>query len=130
MGGEFHFSKARRLIQKEVEELLRAGKRLSRDALGVRLLENNRALGRIAIAVPKRIFKRAVDRNRIKRVIREEFRHHEVRRCSVDLLITLRSALKPTVGSVQENGKSGNRHLRETSALLFEDVARRFGHGK
>lgn len=28
----------------------------------------------IAIAVPKRIFKRAVDRNRVKRIIREAYR--------------------------------------------------------
>lgn len=47
--------------------------------------------GRIAIAVPKRILKRAVDRNYVKRIVREGFRHHAVKQEALDVLVSLQA---------------------------------------
>ena len=73
------FPRERRLIKQEVVILLESGARFSRGEFALQLGQNTVGLGRLAISVPKRILKRATDRNYIKRVIREEFRQHEVR---------------------------------------------------
>jgi ribonuclease P protein component len=56
-------------------------------------LENdNRAVpsgARLAVAVPKRLLKKAVERNLVKRWIREALRQHAARKISMDVLLTL-----------------------------------------
>lgn len=44
---------------------------------------------RLAVAVPKRLLKRAVDRNLVKRWMREALRQHPTRMISMDVLLTL-----------------------------------------
>ena len=48
---------------------------------------------RFAISVPKRFLKSAVRRNQFKRLVREAFRHHEIRALPVDMLISLSSKI-------------------------------------
>tara|TARA_Y100000768_G_C23799914_1_gene596657 strand:- start:31 stop:399 length:369 start_codon:yes stop_codon:yes gene_type:complete len=45
---------------------------------------------RLGIAVPKRVVSRAVDRSRLKRQIRESFRHHRAQLGNWDLVVQLR----------------------------------------
>ena len=106
--------------------MLESGARFNRGEFALRLGQNTAGLGRLAISVPKRILKRATDRNYIKRVIREEFRQHEVRARPVDLLITLRSH---TAAGLGENGGPGEnqRRRRDTLRELLTEVSRRFG---
>lgn len=120
------FSRPHRLIKHEVETLLHAGARLSRADFIIKLGENQVSRGRIAIAVPKRILKSAVDRNRVKRVIRETFRQHPVRGLPVDMLVTLRSDAQPVPGE-HDTRTHKNRLKREMLTHLLADVARRFG---
>ena len=82
--------------------------------------------GRIAIAVPKRVHKLAVDRNRIKRMIREAFRQNRVRVASVDILVKLlaRASPPPSEGSKR---KRERQRLRDALTQLLDDVLRRFG---
>lgn len=49
---------------------------------------------RIAVAVPKRLLKRAVERNLVKRWFREAFRQHPTSLVSVDILLTLTAKIK------------------------------------
>lgn len=50
---------------------------------------------RFALAVPKRLLKRAVDRNLVKRHLREAIRHSDLRSVPVDTIITLRAIEPP-----------------------------------
>lgn len=120
------FSRQHRLNKHEVERLLRAGARLSKADFIVKLGENQVSRGRIAIAVPKRILKSAVDRNRVKRVVRETFRQHPVRELPVDMLVTLRSDVQAAAGESKAHSHK-NQLRRESLTQLLGDVARRFG---
>ena len=126
LGTGKRFRRKHRLLKHDVLSLLRDGARLGRAEVVIKLNENTHAIGRIAIAVPKRILKRAIDRNSVKRVIREEFRQHALRAVSVDMLVTLRSVVGVRPGE-RAMGKHQRQQLRGTLAQLFRDVSRRFG---
>ncbi len=49
---------------------------------------------RLGLIVPKKKLKRAVDRNRIKRISREVFRHHQWQLHNLDIIIMARSGLQ------------------------------------
>jgi len=120
------FRRQHRLIKREVVALLRDGARLASANLVVKLGENKFGSGRLAIAVPKKILKRAVDRNRVKRVIRESFRLHTARDFPVDLLVTLQSWPKAAAdGGIF--AMPVRRQLRQTAKQLFAGICQRFG---
>ena len=50
---------------------------------------------RLAVAVPKRLLKKSVDRNLVKRWMREALRQHGNRAAGVDLLLTLTAKFTP-----------------------------------
>ena len=115
-----------RLIKERVVALLSDGARLTRQEFVIRLGENDCGQGRLAIAVPKRILKRAVDRNRVKRVIKEAFRQHPVRTAPVDMLVTMHHQAATQAGDPNAL-KHQCQQLRATLMHLFSDILRRFG---
>lgn len=121
-----YFRRQHRLVKPQVVALLNSGARFGRAELGLKLGENSFGQGRIAIAVPKRMLKFAVDRNRVKRVIREQFRQHQIRACPVDVLVTLQRQMT-TKKKPQRINKSERDRLRVTFAQLLRDVLQRFG---
>lgn len=62
-------------------------KRVFIQGLGVRVCEGAEAQARLGLAISKKTFKRAVDRNRVKRLVRESFRHHLPDLPPVDVVI-------------------------------------------
>ena len=70
------FGRARRLLRKKQfdDVLRRASFRAGRGPLRLAALDNDLGLARLGLVVGKRMLRRAVDRNRAKRVIRESFR--------------------------------------------------------
>lgn len=98
-----------RLQKPTVVEVLRAGRTLKQNnfpreravVIAVRALirsgESSDAgapkCARFAISVPKRFLTSAVRRNQFKRLVREAFRHHEIRAHPVDMLISLASKI-------------------------------------
>lgn len=68
---------------------------------------------RLGQAVSRRVSKRAVDRNRIKRLVRESYRHVRGDLPSVDILLIARSS------AVQQT----NAMLREDLAKLWQKLA-------
>ena len=126
-GSGERFPRTRRLVKHEVVALLERGARFNRGEFALRVGQSTVKQGRLAISVPKRLLKRATDRNYIKRVIREGFRRHEVRALPVDLLVTLRShtPAEPMVGAGANASKRSLR--RERLMQLLSEVSRRFG---
>ena len=69
------FPKAERISGvKDVAALLAGGKWMRSELLKVCFMRNDLEYSRIVVAVPKRLFKRAVKRNLLKRRIREAYR--------------------------------------------------------
>lgn len=73
------FSKKERLTsEKSFEELVEKGNFLNAFPLHIKWLGAERSgKTQVAFAVPKRIFKRAVDRNKLKRRLREAYRKNK-----------------------------------------------------
>lgn len=92
-----------RLASNEVKDLLARGQRDTARVAGMaifgrtlmRMPPPSQDMSRIALAVPKRLLKRAVDRNRVKRILREAFRQHAVRHAGLDTLVTLSGVTQP-----------------------------------
>jgi ribonuclease P protein component len=102
--GPFELPRACRLGSPAVAAVLKTGRRIqatprvkpsSGALITIKVVQRSPeplpsvAFARLAIAVPKRLMKSAVDRNRIKRWTREAFRHHPLRLLPIDLLVTL-----------------------------------------
>ncbi|WP_286718420.1 ribonuclease P protein component [Thalassolituus sp. UBA2009] len=54
---------------------------------------NEQDQARIGFVLAKKQIKRAIDRNRIKRLVRESFRHHQHEMASLDFVLLARSGL-------------------------------------
>lgn len=55
---------------------------------------------RLGVVIAKKLLKKAVDRNRVKRVIREQFRCLRVSLPACDLVVRLAAKLKPVDGKM------------------------------
>src|SRR6266478_5045713 len=88
------YSPRQRLGTADIASLLSSGRALKRPGFSVLFRANLLGVPRLGLIVPKRIFPRAVDRNRMKRLLRELFRAQQARLGSRDILIRL------TVGTV------------------------------
>ena len=78
------FKKAERIVsRKQIETLFGGGTSQSLSAFPLRVVFMTQALPsgeapvQILVSVPKKHFKHAVDRNRVKRQVREAYRHHK-----------------------------------------------------
>jgi len=84
-------SRCRLLSAADYRRVYRTGQRGSTGPFVWNACENNIDTPRLGLAVPKRVVRRAVDRSRIKRLIRESFRHHRQELPPVDIVVSVRS---------------------------------------
>lgn len=67
---------------------------------------------RLGIALTRRLVPSSVERNRVKRMVRETFRRHEVKDAGLDCVVTLRSRFDPATAE----------ELRGEVAALFDQL--------
>ncbi len=94
-GGEKFSRDARLRDEKNFRDLISAGEKISTPYFFIRHRSNDRETPRLGIVVPKKTFRRVVDRNRLKRIARESFRRAAPRLPGRDILVYyLAAALK------------------------------------
>jgi len=92
-----------------------ASPKRSRDHLfTVLAAPNDSAACRLGLAIAKRHVKKAVERNRIKRLVRESFRHSREGLAGLDVVVLARSGA----------AAQGNRRLRDSLAQHWRRLAR------
>lgn len=101
------FKKESRLCsQKRIEELFKGGKHHYSSLFRLSTLPGAAPNSRVVISVPKRNFKKAVERNRIKRIIREVIRKSHFLSSStppLDIAILFRGKELPSYKEVEES---------------------------
>ena len=103
----------RRLRRKvEFDAAYAHGRRFGNGFFGVTAFLNDKGGPRVGLAVAVRIAGSSVERNRIRRIIRESFRLHQHELPSVDLIVSARGRAK----------NAPRRELHESLAELWKKV--------
>lgn len=69
---------------------LRGPRKLRSQAMLLHVIAGSAGVSRLGLIAPKRLARRSVDRNRLKRLAREAFRRHEVKMAGLDLVLAVR----------------------------------------
>ncbi|MDH5183756.1 MAG: ribonuclease P protein component [Gammaproteobacteria bacterium] len=89
-----NFSRSKRLLKPgEFKQVFDHSTRSSDSNLTVFCRPNSQGNARLGLAISKKQLKRAVDRNRIKRLVRESFRQHQFVLSSLDLVVLARRSI-------------------------------------
>ena len=86
-----HFPRHVRLTRGvEFQRVFQAGKRIHSQGLNARFASNAVGTPRLGMAIAKKAVRRAHERNRIRRLVRESFRHHQTTLPAVDIVVMCR----------------------------------------
>jgi len=77
----------------EFKRAYAAGKRLGNEFFTVNAQANGLGCARLGMSIAARILRRAVDRNRVRRLIRESFRVHQLDLPAIDIVIGARAGV-------------------------------------
>lgn len=92
----------------------RGARRHQDDLFSIQTQPNTLGQVRLGITVSRRVSRRAVDRNRIKRRIRESFRHARVGFGSIDIVVVARPMAR--VAKPEHLEESLDRHWKSIQA--------------
>lgn len=88
------FSRSKRLLKPgEFKQVFDHSTRSSDSNLTVFGRPNSQSNARLGLAISKKQLKLAVDRNRIKRLVRESFRRHQLELAGLDLVVLARRSI-------------------------------------
>lgn len=91
------YSKSQRLLSKlDFQRVFAENRRSGNENLLVLARANDLGFPRLGLAIAKKHLRRAVDRNRIKRLVRESFRHNKVLLGGLDVVVISRTACLTT----------------------------------
>jgi ribonuclease P protein component len=96
----------------EFKQLYAQGRRLAADGFTAVIQPNGTGRPRLGLSVAARILRLAVQRNRIRRIIRESFRQHQQSLPALDIVVGLR-------GSPQD---VDNAQLRRSLEKLWQKI--------
>jgi ribonuclease P protein component len=94
--------------------VLQGGRKLRGRYAVVHLSRNAQAASRLGVALTRRFVPSAVERNRVKRLVREAFRRHGIKSAAFDCVVMLRGRLEPAQHQAA---------LEEIRALLDQALA-------
>ena len=103
----------------EYKRVFQNSRRSSDRCFTVLFLVNGRANARLGTAVAKKIIKRAVDRNRIKRLIRESFRFRQHDLAGLDLVVMCARGID--LSNKQQLRDSLDRHWTKVVETIAAD---------
>ena len=106
------FPRAARLLRPADFARLQGGQRVGTRHFSAQVAANEHGGARLGLAISKRVSKRAVRRNRLKRLARDSFRHRRAELPAVDILIIARPSAD------QED----NASLRAELARLWQRI--------
>lgn len=120
------FTKQERLCsEKAIETLMHKGKRFSTDFFRITYRshssqDNNCGTNGVVISVPKKIFKHAVDRNLLKRRIRESYRLNKellkIESGYVDLMVVYNCGIIMEYAAIEEEIRKILLHITASQA--------------
>ncbi|MEN8220394.1 MAG: ribonuclease P protein component [Pseudomonadota bacterium] len=94
MNGPYLFTRQLRLLKAQDYKYVFERPAKSTDPyLTVLARPNGRDFARLGLAISKKRLKRAVDRNRLKRLIRESFRHHQSHLAGLDCVVLAKNGV-------------------------------------
>ena len=88
----FKFNSEYRLLRVDGFENVLHSSNVADRVFKIFFVRNNKGNARLGIISSKKILPRAIDRNRLKRQIRETFRKHSIKACNVDVVVMPRPA--------------------------------------
>lgn len=97
----------------EFKRLYAQGQRLSAAGFTAVVLANARGAPRLGLSIAARVLRRAVERNRMRRLIRESFRLHQHALPALDIVIGLRAT----------PGGADNAQLRRSLEKLWRKIS-------
>jgi ribonuclease P protein component len=113
----YTFSRQSRLLNgRDFQSVFRANTGRSSDQLWTVLARKNEVdHARLGLAISKRVVKTAVERNRLKRIVRESFRYHQQLLAGLDVVVMCRDGVR----------QSTNRKLFDSLKVHWKRVADR-----
>jgi len=113
-----NFSRAQRLAHKpQFDAVYQQGRRLSDPYFLILAKSNSQSLARLGLSVSARSVGNAVNRNRIKRIIRDSFRLNNAGLPAVDIVVNTRTAARSAT----------NDELRKSLVQHWTNVVKRCG---
>ena len=113
----FRFSRLYRLVSKQdFQSVFAKPSKVSRKYLLALYQPNQRSHARLGIIIGKHHVKRAVDRNRLRRILRESFRYQKEALKGLDIIVIIRSECTAL------GGRSGNKVLRDDIDNLWHTL--------